>query len=368
MISQSADGVWKLKLTILMQSNGHATRVRLFINEEVRASGFRAAFGILDVLPIAAVVAPGPKLKLTQSADYGCITHEDCADGLFCSANKLMPRGFRGYFGCDPCPYCMRDEDSVDGACPKDRCSLTVGTYPSCVDVRVLLGDLQCPSTFKLNMSRIRISSSELDSSGTRRRSLLAAGHVSGGGKSGAGGGAVSGSQGSASSSSGGGSSNQGNLNTSQSAARFLTRFNRLVGALMITQRRVVTAECRLSNQYIQNYVNFGGGQDCLGERLDPTPFGRDPVFTTTSSLYSGDLAVGSYYEDSELAPDLEGELSSPYGFFPHFYDSTNYDKISSIAGKNFSVKDKSFIVSDNADEFKLYFDERLDYHQLIAC
>jgi hypothetical protein len=361
---QAVGGVWKLKLTVLMQSNGHATRARLFINEEVRATGFRTAFGILDALPITAVVAPGPKVKLTQSSNYGCIVHEDCADGLFCSVNKLKPRGFRGYFGCDPCAYCLRDEDAADGLCPKDRCSLIVGLYPRCIDSRILLSDLQCPSTFKLNMTRIRSVLPGADTPQSRRRALLVASHVSGGSSKGGTGG-TSGSQSSGASSGGGGSANQGNLNSSKSIARFLTPFNRLVGALMITQRRVVTADCKLTNSDIQNYIDFGSGLDCLGDSLDPTPYGRDPVFTTTSSLYSGDLAVSDYYQVSELALDMNGELSSPYGFFPHFYDAMNFDgENSSVVGKNLSLKDPTLIVPELANEFKLYFDERLDYHQ----
>ena len=258
----------------------------------------------------------------------------------------------------------MRDEDAVDGECPKDRCSLAVGMYPLCINARALLGNLQCPSTFELNMSRIRSEPIQADSPQSRRRALLASSKVGGGSASGGGG--SGGSQGSAASSSSGGTTSQQNLrlNSSATVARFLTPFNRLVGAIMITQRRVATEDCRLTNKYIRDYHGLGSGLDCLGDSLDPTPFGRDPVFTTTSTLYSGDLAVDNYYEVSELALGLDGQLTTPYGFFPHLYGSKRFGENSSISSKNLSLKDKTFIVSEKANEFLVFFDERLSYNQ----
>jgi hypothetical protein len=86
--SSGGDGGWQLRLMVLMQSNGHAGRARLFIDEEIREPAVRAALGVLDALPFAAVVAPGPASKMNQGSEYGCVGHEDCADGLFCSANR----------------------------------------------------------------------------------------------------------------------------------------------------------------------------------------------------------------------------------------------------------------------------------------
>jgi hypothetical protein len=32
----------------------------------------------------------GPDAKLTVAATHGCFAHEDCANGLFCSVNKIF--------------------------------------------------------------------------------------------------------------------------------------------------------------------------------------------------------------------------------------------------------------------------------------
>jgi hypothetical protein len=253
----------------------------------------------------------------------------------------------------------MRDEDAADGACPKDRCSSTVGIYPRCIDASLLFGDFRCPAAIPLNMTRARTAVAAGGALRRRRGGLRAARP---------GGGAVlpmgaGGSGGSATGSPAGGSGGSAlqSQNGSRSFSRFLTPYNRLVGALTVAQRRASAGGgCELANAGVGAFNDAGSGPGCLrGGELDPSPFGRDPVFTATSGLYAGELAMDDFYGASEQVLDTEGgRPASPYGFFPHFYD-TGLGRNASSASK-----DAAFVVPERANEFMLYFDERLDYYQ----
>ena len=325
----------QVTMTVLMQSNGHATRARLLINEEFRKSEFRAEYGVVWSATSASVHAPstfglgksqtwGAKAKLDMSSNHGCFSHEDCEDGMFCSNNPVRNQTFVGWFGCDPCWYCYRDIDAVDGKCPRDRCGDLAGSYPLCLDAVPFLRGFECKSKFQLNMSIVRDDetipsdlSNQSSSSGTEMKE--------------------------------------------KTKARFLTPFNRLVGAIMITQERSsTTVTCTVQNQYIQNFSNSGRGTVCRTDTLDSSPFGVDPAFSISSALYAGDLAPEDFYAKTERSQGKDGSPGAPYGFFPENYAGRNL--------KNGSLREVTApqsasnvtALDSSGNRFKLYFDERI--------
>jgi hypothetical protein len=323
----------QVTMTVLMQSNGHAARARLLINEEFSKSEVVAEYGVVWSANSASVHAPstfglgrsqtwGDKAKLDMSSKHGCVTHEDCEDGMFCSMNALRdPSSFVGWFGCDPCRYCLRDSDAADGACPRDRCGDLAGRYPLCLDAASFLSGFECKSKFKLNMSIVRDGesmSSELSNQSTTGREIK-----------------------------------------TKTKARFLTPFNRLIGAVMVTQERSsTTATCSVQNQHVQNYSNSGRGTICRSDALDSSPFGVDPAFSISSALYAGDLTPEEWYTESERSKGKDGRPGAPYGFFPIKY--AGGDLKNGSQGVAASTK-RANSVPDSGNLFKLYFDERIE-------
>jgi hypothetical protein len=332
----------QVTMTVLMQSNGHATRARLLINEEFYKSEFIAEFGVVWSANSASVHAPstfglgksqtwGAKAKLDMSSNHGCFTHEDCEDGMFCSTNTLRdPSTFIGWFGCDPCQYCFRDSDAADGACPRDRCGDLAGRYPLCLDAVPFLRGFECKSKFQLNMSLVRDDEtipSDLLNQSTPTGKL-------------------------------------GKEMKEKTKARFLTPFNRLIGAIMITQERSsTTVACTVQNQRIQNFSNSGRGTVCRSDTLDSSPFGVDPAFSISSALYAGDFAPEDFYTITERSRGKDGSPGAPYGFFPVNYSNRMFRNGSvgevetqqRATGSNVTASDSS------GNHFKLYFDERIE-------
>jgi hypothetical protein len=112
--------------------------------------------------------------------------------------------------------------------------------------------------------------------------------------------------------------------NSSSSAPRFkgrpryLTAFNRLISPIIITQRRVLPAEACVLVRDRKLAEAFKGS--CRGNVPDVRPFGVDPAFEPSSSIYDGSLDPADYYEKGEFMPGPEGQLPVPYGFFPVRY------------------------------------------------
>jgi hypothetical protein len=262
----------------------------------------------------------GAKSKLDMSATHGCFTHEDCEDGMFCSMNPLRDFGtFIGWFACDPCQYCMRDSDAVDGACPKDRCGELSGTYPLCLDAGSLLSGFECKSKYPLNMSIVR--GTETTASDPSNQS----------------------------------STGRGISQAETTKARFVTPFNRLIGALMITQERSAKATCSVRNQHVKNFSSSVRGSICRSDALDSSPFGVDPAFSISSTLYAGDLAPEDWYALSERSRAGDGTAGAPYGFFPMSYARRRNTSDPSQGNKN---------ASGSGGIFRLYFDERIENAQ----
>ena len=129
--------------------------------------------------------------------------------------------------------------------------------------------------------------------------------------------------------------------------ARFLTPFNQVVGALVITQRRLEGTCPVIDNYFISRYSATKEpklGLVCRGSEISSSPFGVDPSFSGASSLYRGDIAPNQFYSPWEI--DDSGE---PFGFFPHSYD-----------GINRTNKSSDLVWSPDANSFKLLFSDRL--------
>ena len=81
---------------------------------------------------------------------------------------------------------------------------------------------------------------------------------------------------------------------------------------------------------------------------MDYRPFGYDPAFLSSSPMYDGTLEATLYYSVGERDPLSVKDV--PYGFFPHKYD-----------GQNHTHKKMDLIIPNEANNFKLYFEERLN-------
>jgi hypothetical protein len=145
--------------------------------------------------------------------------------------------------------------------------------------------------------------------------------------------------------------------------ARFLTPFNRLIGAVMITQERSSsTATCSVQNQHVQNFSKSGRGTICRSDTLDSSPFDVDPAFSISSTLYAGDLAPEELYTTSERSQGKDWSPGAPYGFFPVNYAgrASTRDQKNASQGAAASAK-SAHNVTGSGDSFKLYFDERIE-------
>jgi hypothetical protein len=160
---------------------------------------------------------------------------------------------------------------------------------------------------------------------------------------------------------------------TEKTKARFVTPFNRLIGALMITQERSAKATCAVQNQHVQNFSSSVRGTICRGEALDSSPFGVDPAFSISSTLYAGDLAPEDWYALSERSRAGDGTAGAPYGFFPMSYAGRKLVNRSQGANKSgqsannasgSSLRRANTEVSGAGEVFKLYFDERIENAQ----
>jgi hypothetical protein len=216
-----------------------------------------------------------------------------------------------GGAGCDLCRYCLSDNiDAIDKWCPRDKCGTKTGGYPSCINAANLFKDFSCDRSYMINMSNMPSYQSRLNSLKNSSKSKA---------------------------------------DTSKIKARFLTPFNQLVGALTITQRRL-NGTCAFKDDNVGRYSQMKGpaqGMICRGNNIDSRPYGYDPAFLSSSTLYDGTLDGTLFYSKSERDP--QSLQAVPYGFFPHEYD-----------GQNHTVKHPMHMISKEGPNFKLYFEERL--------
>jgi len=307
-----------INFAFLGSSNSGVTKMSYNLQKSIQSDAFRSSFPAASTrvsMVFSRVYAPVAS-KLNRQSQQGCVTHYDCDDGLFCSTKSLMPysQDFLGAggpgpygFGCDLCKYCLNDFfDPVDVYCPRDKCGLTVGMYPSCVDgTKLFSPNFTCPSRYTINMSRVTQS----QTSDNLEIPLSSP-------------------------------------NSSVRKARFLTPYNQLMGAMTISQRRL-KGNCSAKNDSIGRYTTVDDasqGLVCRGSVRSTDPFGSDPAFSGSSSLYRGDISASTYYKDWEISDD-----GHPYAFYPHFYD-----------GVTGTTKPNQDIVKEEADSFKVYLPERI--------
>jgi hypothetical protein len=342
---QRAEESWTVSLTALIMSNVQAQAARVQIMDEVNSPGFASSFHLVPMVSVTLsgdggartgfkqyfshVTAPTPAVKRGIDSKYGCLTNYECAEGMFCSYHAVRTWSRDDYVGfgpaCDACETCLNDQTPVDGKCPEDKCGPRAGTFPRCWDASQLLANLSCPDRYALNLS-------------------------ASGGQSGA------------------GSTGTSGVATGVAAplasvrARFLTPFNRMVGALLVRQKRLKAPTvdpnrtfdtCALGNDSVARYSDSADpsrGFVCLTEVMDTTPFGTDPAFASYSSLYDGRIDPLEYYNKSEFAS--LGSLN-PFGFFPHSYDQRTGTRKAGEA-----------LVEKEADSFLVFVDERVSNAQ----
>ena len=310
-----------LVFRIISFSNSRVNKAGYVSAQLIQSAAFKSKFPQVqsgEEIVFFQIIAPWPKSKLNRSSLLGCVSHYDCDDGLFCSSKALMTfaRGFVGAggpgptgFACDLCRYCLNDfTDPVDVQCPRDKCGLQVGSYPTCVDAKKFFGrNFSCQNKYVLNMSLI--PPVPRTSPPLNIVPLFSP-------------------------------------NSTVRKARFLTPYNQLFGAITITQTRLA-GTCPLMNDSIGRYSATKDpnlGPICRGSVTDSGFFGKDPVFSRTSTLYEGDISSEQFYSESEVSSS-----GKPYAFFPHSYD-----------GQNHSIKPREYILQSEADKFKLYFTEQL--------
>jgi hypothetical protein len=217
-----------------------------------------------------------------------CTTHTQCNQN---STDKYLPRNAnKGAFctgakTCDTCSACQYDQtDSLTKVCPDTQCPGS-GKFPGCIDAQKLGKDWVCPNRYNFSIYKY-FSPSD-------------------------------------------------NIQVAPSVAtkmKYITPFNRLVGPIMVTQRRRKLEDCNgIHNPTVRN---FSQGTDCQnpGAR-DGRPYGFDPILISSSSVFNGKVDADRYYVPSErinlttIVRDASGKevnetvLSTPFGFFPHQYD-----------------------------------------------
>ena len=336
--AHAQQGVWTVSVTALLESNARASNARAQLTAEINSDSFKAAFSVLPNPRVTAsgesgarfgfkqyfayAVAPRPAAKRGTGSPFGCISHYECQGGQYCStSNRKSQNGPTAtYLGgapagsggvCDDCWRCLDASSPMDGVCPEDRCGPRAGLYPKCWDAQRLLRGFTCKDTYALNIGG---SPSQVQGAG---KALPAA------------------------------------AQPVRLRARFITPFNRLVGAVIIRQQRVrrdsSAIPCGLHNDSVARYSLTAdpgaSGPICVSAQQDATVYGLDPAFTPSSSLYDGTLNPFDFYNASEIA---DPTTNTPYGFFPHAYDwGTQGPKTTTL-------------VPSEAENFLVYLDERV--------
>ena len=137
--------------------------------------------------------------------------------------------------------------------------------------------------------------------------------------------------------------------------ARTLTPFNNVIGSIILSQYRRKDTNCSSRNQDAIKVLT--GQYTCQAPDRGVNPFGIDPVFQKTSTLYNGKLTISDFYADNEristgsLGGTNSTVLSYPFAFFPHQW------------GKG-GLKPSMYVVPSQIGVYKLFFDTRLTAQQ----
>jgi hypothetical protein len=183
--------------------------------------------------------------------------------------------------------------------------------------------------------------------------------------------------------------------------SRTISTNNRVVGAVLVSQKRVVEGSCDKvssfsrqvrTNAYTQRFSERL--MQCpLEESTNDVPYGYDPVFLLSSKIYDGKVNPRDFYGDAEYKYESSG-VQYPLGFFPHKYNpdafdvdgngrvssaersgsrellQNNYTKNVTTDGTStlftYPTKAPNMTVKAFEDSFNLYFDERLSRIQAL--
>mmetsp|Transcript_40849 Transcript_40849/g.83567 ORF Transcript_40849/g.83567 Transcript_40849/m.83567 type:complete len:1272 (-) Transcript_40849:1118-4933(-) len=251
--------------------------------------------------------------QLVASPLWGpCIQHSDCDQSQF---DRFS--GYPGMFcdavgSCQICSFCQLDGvHAINNLCPQSFCPGS-GNYPGCISAEALASNWSCPSTHDFEVWTYNEPGTSVEVKEPPKPQL-----------------------------------------------RYVTPFNKLVGAIMVTQTRRTPSNCtEVINEFVQA---FSTADPCISDAKDGTPYGLDPVFLPTSGEYDGKLSPEDFFSDHERMQltfkktTTEGETvtekipSNPLGFFPHQYDTVLREE-----------KKSSLIWEEGVDTFKQFFDERV--------
>ncbi|EKX47388.1 hypothetical protein GUITHDRAFT_106834 [Guillardia theta CCMP2712] len=277
--------------------------------------------------------------QLQTSGFYeACVTHYDCPDSAFC---YRVPDAGYDFGVCLECSFCIVDSrDSYTGHCPQDKCPGS-GGYPECIDASKILSylDTNCKDNHEFEVWKFN----------ARGKTPTV-------------------------------------IPQFQPKVRELTPYNRMVGGIVISQRRRKGEDCSQGIQKpdVKAFTQSAKeGVLCPSEQqFDPKPFGYDATFMPFSSIYNGKLRPEMFYGPSERhavnGTDGSSTLSFPKGFFPHEYDANwldaNLDGTLSLEelamDKSYETvheKDAKVVHGEDRNSFKLFFDERLTQKQAQA-
>ena len=254
-----------------------------------------------------------------QSRNYGqqCELNIDCnatsysdpmlevgsQKGLFCASSG----------NCDKCSFCQWDAiDAKEKVCPVDQCPQS-GSMPACIDAGKLTSNWLCKDKFDFELWKHHAKGSTVSVAGELPTQMV-----------------------------------------------YATPFNRLVGPIMVSQKRRKIKICdTVFNPTVIEFANATGCQSTT--EWDEAPYGLDPVFVATSSIYNGKTPPEVHYTDSErINKTTEVKVtgggrqmitvpSTPLGFFPHGYDR-----------ETGGMKAPDQIWPNEDKTFKLYVDNRV--------
>jgi hypothetical protein len=263
--------------------------------------------GVDPVCPLYYYQVCQLRLPPYMANSVDCTSHADCSVAFqapVCSSSGT----------CTPCKFCQVDaDDSVDGICPQDMCPGS-GGWPRCVSGSGLVQQItaeRCPARVPLSVWAFHETDSFLDL-----------------------------------------------LPSPINKVRCVTPSNVLIGAVVVTQRRVAMQSCAKQDRGKRVTQSFSKKTMCRTLEIDGTPFGLDPAFLPSSAIYNGKLHMDKYYFESEIIPSTTVSVSdvnvttrqTALGFFPHKY------------GLN-----ESQMRPGEGDLFRLFFEVRLATDQAEA-
>ena len=278
------------------------------------------------------VTVPVPRYKLHHPWQY-CTSHYDCAtvdpSRIGTNITETLPEdlvwggGFCAAYGsrlsagraptCDYCQlYCTIESiDSFDGVCPEHCGNSWSGKLPACMSAMKLKETYSCADRHQFELRQFTKAGEAVPDPRRAKMNVL----------------------------------------------RSLTPSNNLIGGVILTQYRVPIGDCPPSDVAgMDRFASLHGVQCADTAGVDARPFGVDPAFTASSTLFDGKHTPQEFYNlstETFTTRRAGAPATTPFGFFPHQWDSTRR-----------APKNASLVWPASVDEFKLYFDGRISHDQ----